>query len=94
MEIIKTTYQLDIINRVRTLRLNHDVSQIKIAKLLDVSNGYIGNVESPKYQHKYTLKQLWILANFFNVSLDYLFTGKEVKLTTEQLINILIAYDE
>ena len=90
----KTEYQLDVINRVRLLRVAKNISQIKIANLLDVSIGYIGNVESTKFQHKYTLKQLWVLASHFNVSLDYLLTGKNEKLSSELLIKYLISYDE
>lgn len=94
MEVLKTTYQLEVVNRVKALRISNDLSQIKIANLLDVSNGFVGNVESPKYRHKYTLKQLWTLAKHFGVSLDYILTGKETVLSSEQLVKYLISYDE
>lgn len=94
MELQKTTYQLEVVNRIKALRISKDLSQIKIANLLDVSNGFVGNVESPKFRHKYTLKQLWILAKHFDVSLDYILTGKETVLLSEQIVNYLISYDE
>ncbi len=94
MDVKKSSNQLKVVNRVRDLRISKDISQIKIANLLDVSNGYVGNVESPKFQHKYTLKQLWVLSKYFNVSLDYLLTGNNKELSKEELINKLISYDE
>lgn len=94
MDVLKTKYQLNVINRIRSLRTAKGISQIKIAHLLDVSSGYIGNVESPRYQHKYTLKQLVELAHCFDVTLDYILTGEHTDLTTKELINHLISYDE
>jgi putative transcriptional regulator len=93
MKIQKTKYQLEVVNRVRSLRTERNISQIKIASILDVSSGYIGNVESPKFQHKYTLKQLLALSSFFNVSLDYLLTGEFETLATDEIINLLVTYD-
>ena len=93
MNIQKTKYQLEVVNRVRSLRTERNISQIKIANTLDVSTGYIGNVESPKFQHKYTLKQLWALSTFFNVSLDYLLTGENEKLSTDKIVSLLVSYD-
>ena len=94
MEVLKTQYQIEIINRIRFLRIEKNISQIKLANILNVSTGYIGNVESTKFRHKYTLKQLCELSKFFNITLDFLFTGKNVSLTKEQLINNIIDYDE
>ena len=94
MDVLKSTYQLEVVNRIKALRISKDLSQIKVANLLDVSNGFVGNVESPKYRHKYTLKQLWILAKYFGVSLDYILTGKEIVLSSEQIVTYLISYDE
>lgn len=94
MKILKSAYQIEVINRVKSLRVANGISQIMIAGIIDVSNGYVGNVESTKFRHRYTLKQLWIIANHFGVSLDYLLTGKNETLSTEQIINYLISYDE
>ena len=51
----KTEYQLEVISRIRKLRIENEVSQVGLANLIDISNGQIGNIESPKFQHKYTL---------------------------------------
>lgn len=92
--ISKTDYQLEIIARIRRLRAARNVGQVELAEILDVSNGQIGNIESPKFSHKYTLKQLYIIATHFGVTLDHLLTGSDTPLSTDGLIQALIRYDE
>ena len=90
----KTDFQNEVINRIRQLRIERDVSQVGLANIIDVSNGQIGNIESPKFQHKYTLKHLSIIAKTFNVTIPYLLTGYNETIDTENLIQLLIKYDE
>ena len=90
----KTEYQLEVISRIRKLRIENEVSQVGLANLIDISNGQIGNIESPKFQHKYTLKQLDLIAKYFKVSIEYLLTGSNESLSSTQLIEALIKYDE
>jgi len=94
MDISKSDFQLEIINRVKSLRLKAGVGQAKLAGILNVVTGQIGNIESPKFKHKYTLKQLYTISNYFGVSFDYILTGENKSLTTNELINLLINYDE
>ncbi len=90
----KTSYQNEIVNRIRQLRIDNKISQIGLADIIDVSNGQIGNIESPKFPHKYTLKQLYSIAQHFKVTLDFLLTGSCEILDTEHIIKALIQYDE
>lgn len=90
----KTAYQNEVVNRIRQLRIDSEVSQIGLANIIEVSNGQIGNIESPKFPHKYTLKQLYSIAQYFKVTLDFLLTGSCEKLDTEHIIKALIQYDE
>lgn len=90
----KTDFQNEVVNRIRQLRIDRDVSQIGLANIIDVSNGQIGNIESPKFQHKYTLKHLNLIAKFFNVSIIYLLTGNNDAIDIDYLIQLLIKYDE
>lgn len=90
----KTEYQLEVISRIRKLRIENEVSQVGLANLIDISNGQIGNIESSKFQHKYTLKQLYLIAQYFRVSMEYLLTGSNDSLSSSQLIEALIKYDE
>lgn len=90
----KSEYQNEVVNRIRQLRIDNDISQIGLANIIDVSNGQIGNIESPKFQHKYTLKQLYLISQYFNVSLSYLLTGKGGDIGSDSIIKSLIKYDE
>lgn len=90
----KTDFQNDVVNRIRQLRIAQNVSQIGLANIIDVSNGQIGNIESPKFQHKYTLKHLDLIAKYFGVSITYLLTGDKKEIDIDNLIKHLIKYDE
>ncbi len=74
--------------------MSREVSQIDLASLIDVSNGQIGNIESPKFQHKYTLKHLNRIARYFDVSVTYLLSGDDSENDVDKLIELLIKYDE
>jgi putative transcriptional regulator len=99
MEIKKTDFQIEIINKVKEYRINQNVSQAYISEILGLnSNGLIGNIESPKYSHKYTLKQLHILSQKLNFSLEGLFfTEQELNedkhTIIDNLIKKIIEYD-
>lgn len=90
----KTEFQNEVIHRIRQLRIDNDVSQINLANIIEVSNGQIGNIESPKFQHKYTLKQLYTISTYFKVSLSFILTGCNDSLDIDTLIQALIKYDE
>ncbi len=90
----KTDFQNEVVNRIRRLRIKNGISQIRLAAIIDVSNGQIGNIESPRFQHKYTLKHLYLISNYFKVPFEYLLTGDNIKLGSEELIEFLIKYDE
>ncbi|MDE6495049.1 MAG: helix-turn-helix domain-containing protein [Duncaniella sp.] len=92
--MIKTEYQNEVINRIRQLRRENEVSQVQLANLIEVSHGQIGNIESPKFRHKYTLKQLYCISQHFNVALSYLLTGSYRELDSENLIKAIIKYEE
>lgn len=94
MEILKTPYQIEVINRIKTIRLEHGVSQMQLANILSVSNGQIGNIESTKYSHKYTLSQLFCLCKHFKINIAQLFLPNENNITIEQLIEKIIEYDK
>lgn len=44
-----------VINKVKQRRADLGISQAKLAHLLDVSEGFIGNIENPNYLGKYNL---------------------------------------
>ncbi len=70
---MKSDYQNKIVDRVRKLRIEHKVSQEELASILQLSGGHIGNIESPKMSHKYTLKQLYLICKEFDLPIEQLF---------------------
>lgn len=57
-----------VIDVVRAKRKEAKLSQAALAHLLDVSEGYIGNIESTKYQDTYNLNHINKLAKIFKCS--------------------------
>jgi transcriptional regulator with XRE-family HTH domain len=57
-----------VIEKVRARRIELKLSQAALAQLLDVSEGFIGNVENPKYPEKYNLRHLNDLAKILKCS--------------------------
>lgn len=64
----RTQIEQYVINTVRKKRLLKELSQIDLAHLLNVSPGFIGKVESTKYESKYNLNHINKLAKIFNCS--------------------------
>ena len=56
-------------NKVKEMRIANNLSQTELAVLLDVSNGFIGQVESSNSPTKYNLDQLNKLAIIFKCSI-------------------------
>jgi len=62
-----------VIDKVRELRKDKKISQRDLANLLDMSYGFIGDVESPKEPAKYNLSHLNEIAKVFKCSIkDFL----------------------
>ncbi len=74
---MKSEYQNYIINKIRRLREERQYSQENIAILLGLSNGHIGNIESPKKTHKYTLNQIFKICKEFNYPIEQIFLEEE-----------------
>ncbi len=94
MEILKTPYQIEVINRIKNIRIEHGMSQMQLANILSVSNGQIGNIESTKYSHKYTLSQLFCLCKHFKINIAQLFLPTASETTIDQVIEKIIEYDK
>ena len=58
-----------VIKQVKKKRLERGMSQSQLAFELEVSNGFIGKVESEKYEQKYSVTQLNEIAKLFNCKL-------------------------
>lgn len=92
---MKTEFQNLVINRLRKLRIQKNLSQAAVADLLGISPGQIGNIESCRQPHKYTLKQISILCDRYNYPIEQLFVNSDkAPLSTEEIINRIIEYEE
>ncbi|WP_320052639.1 helix-turn-helix transcriptional regulator [uncultured Acetobacteroides sp.] len=65
---MKTKIEQHVIDAVKKKRLEQNISQATLAFCLNVSKGFIGDVESPKMRAKYNLNHINELAKFFNCS--------------------------
>jgi transcriptional regulator with XRE-family HTH domain len=57
-----------VINKIREKRKEWGVSQRGLAAILECSVGFVGQVESEKYVTKYSIHQLYLIANEFECS--------------------------
>lgn len=73
---------MDYIDRLRALRIDNDIKQKDIAKIINKSQQGYAQIENRKA--KLAIEDLTKLARFYNVSLDYL-----VGLTNEQRPNYI-----
>lgn len=64
----KTEIELYVIHKVKMMREEKGISQSQLALLLNLSVGFIGHIESPKYPAKYNLNHLNSLAKVFDCS--------------------------
>lgn len=64
-------------SRIKFLRKKHKLTMSEFANLIEVSAGNVGDWESAKKKTVPSAKALIKIAQEFNVSLDWLMTGKE-----------------
>jgi len=89
MDNKKTDIQIQVINRIKKIRLSQDVSQREFANMLDITAGEIGNIESLKYKNKYTLRQLVAISNKMNIPIIDLLYDDDEKDNVEGINDIL-----
>jgi len=65
---VKSKIDWYIINQVKEMRIGLNLEQDDIAIHLEVSNGFIGQIESPNFRAKYNLQHLNELAKLFKCS--------------------------
>lgn len=65
---LHTKIEQHVINAIRKRRIEKSISQKNLAYLLDVSVGFIANVENPKYRAKYNLNHINELAKILECS--------------------------
>ena len=63
---MKSSIEQYVIKKAKRLRVAHKYSQADLAHLMNVSAGFVGKVESPRYDTKYNLNHINELAKIFN----------------------------
>ncbi|CEN43877.1 Transcriptional regulator, XRE family [Capnocytophaga canis] len=63
-----TRIETFVIERVKKTRIERNISQAELASLINVSVGFIGKVESFKYNTKYNLNHINNIAKALNIS--------------------------
>lgn len=87
---MKSNYQNFIICRIRQLREEYGYTQSKIASIIGISNGQMGNIESPKTSHKYTLAHIQQICKELNIPIEQLFLEDEDFKSNTNVISLLI----
>ncbi|MCH4155916.1 MAG: helix-turn-helix transcriptional regulator [Muribaculaceae bacterium] len=88
---MKSEYQNLIILKLRKLRMEKKFSQKEIAELLGISNGQMGNIESPHTKNKYTLQQIYTICTELKLPIEQIFIEDEELSTGKEIINLLIS---
>lgn len=94
---MKTDYQLTVIGRLKALRESRNLSQAAVARLLGISPGQLGNIESYKRSHKYTLRQIYTLSQHFGIELEQLIPTDKAYATeggVNSIIESIIKYQD
>lgn len=64
----KTEIDLYVINKIKEIRIAKGLTQSDLALALGMSNGFIGQIESPRYRAKYNVSHLNEVARIFGCS--------------------------
>ena len=65
---MKSKIDLFVITRIKERRMQKNISQRGLAAILNCSPSFIGQVESEKFDVKYSVHQVFLIAQFFECS--------------------------
>jgi len=75
---VNTSIEQYVIDKVKEIRTSKGISQAKLAHMMDLSVGFIGNVENPKHIAKYNLNHLNRISKELNVDFKDFFPEKAI----------------
>ena len=76
---MKTKIEQYVIDQVKKRRMDLKISQVVLADSINVSKGFIGNVEVPKNDYKYNLNHLNEIAKVLHCSIRDFFPEKPLE---------------
>ena len=92
---MKTEYQFEVISRLKKLREDKNITQASLAKLLEISPGQLGNIESIKQEHKFTLAQILKICDLLEIDIvDIFLPEREKDVEPRILLEAIVAYQE
>ena len=68
VQIVISEIDLYIINKVKELRDNKQISQLELSIMMELAEGTIGKIENPKQRAKYNIRHLNLLAKALKCS--------------------------
>lgn len=80
---MKSKIELFVIERVKERRQELNISQQQLSYLMDLSIGFIGKIESPKYPSCWNLDHLNKLAEVLNCSPKDFLPDRSIKLSVK-----------
>lgn len=75
-EPINTEIEQYVINRVKEIRVSKGISQAKLAHMIELSVGFVGNVENPTHIAKWNLNHLNQISKALNIPFKDFFPEK------------------
>ena len=98
MKSENVNFQDQVIQSIKKLRTERGISQAKLSEILGISRGQIGNIENPKYSHKYTLKQIDTFCKYLNYPIEKIFIpsvkiAPECSEAVKAVISSIIKYE-
>jgi len=92
---MKTHFQYEVISRLKKAREDKNFTQASIAKHLGISPGQLGNIESYKQSHKFTLAQIMKICELLEIDiLDILIPEREENIDSRVVIEVIVKYQE
>ena len=92
---MKTQFQYEVISKLKKYREEKNYTQASIAKLLGISPGQLGNIESYKQDHKFTLAQIIKICDLLEIDiLDILLPERGTEIEPRKLLEAIVAYQE
>ena len=92
---MKTEYQYEVISRIKKLREDKNYTQASLAKLLEISPGQLGNIESYKQDHKFTLAQILKICISLEIEIeDILLPERSEKVELIDIVEAIVKYQE
>ena len=92
---MKTPFQYEIISRLKKAREDKSFTQASIAKHLEISPGQLGNIESYKQDHKFTLAQILKICDLLEIKIEeVLLPEKIANAKIRDVIEAIVKYQE